>query len=120
MPRRGCNACYGYGAKNKPGEVPRPVGGGGHHHHPERALHDGAETKSVIAKLLNAFQVAGVDKADCIKALNVDMDDYEDALVSVCAKKVKAEYIVTQNTKNFGNSPVPTIKPADFLKVGMD
>ena len=82
-----------------------------------RALHDAAAAKSVIAKLLNAFQIAGVDRTDCIHALDADKSDYEDALVSVCAKKVKAECIITQNTKHFSRSTVPAVKPADFLKV---
>jgi len=82
----------------------------------KRALHDGAAAKSVIAKLLNAFMVTGVDKADCIKALDLDMEDYEDALVCVCAGKVKAEYIITRNIKHFNSSSVPAIVPADFVK----
>jgi len=82
-----------------------------------RTLHDAAAAKSVIAKLLNAFQIASVDKGDCVKALDIDMSDYEDALVSVCAKKVKADYIITQNTKHFNQSSVPAMKPADFLRV---
>lgn len=86
-------------------------------HITRRALQDAATAKSVIAKLLNAFQIAGVDQGDCVKALDIDMGGYEDALVSVCAKKGKAEYIITQNTERFGNASVPAIKPADFLKI---
>ena len=81
-----------------------------------RTLHDAVAAKSVVAKLLNAFQIAGVDQTDCVKALDVDVSDYEDALVSVCAKKVKAEYIITQNTKHFGQSSVPAMTPSAFLK----
>jgi predicted nucleic acid-binding protein len=81
-----------------------------------RTLKDSAQAKAVIAKLLNAFQVAGVDKSDCIMALDNGVSDYEDALVSVCAKKVKAEYVITRNIKDFENSSVPAIAPSDFLK----
>jgi predicted nucleic acid-binding protein len=83
-----------------------------------RTLKDSAKAKAVIAKLLNAFQVAGVDKADCIIALGNGVSDYEDALVSVCAKKVKAEYVITRNIKDFEKSAVPAITPSDFLKLG--
>jgi predicted nucleic acid-binding protein len=79
-----------------------------------RALRDADATKNVIAKLLGAFQIAGVDKGDCMSALALDMTDYEDALVAVCAKKIKADYVLTRNTKDFINSPVPAIKPIDF------
>ncbi len=78
-----------------------------------RALHDSAKAKEVVAKLLNAFQIAGVDKSDCLDALDIGISDYEDALVSVCAKKVKADAIVTRNVKDFVGSPVPAIPPKD-------
>lgn len=78
-----------------------------------RALHDSAKAKEVVAKLLNAFQIAGVDKSDCLDALDIGISDYEDALVSVCAKKVKADAIVTRNVKDFVGSPVPAIPPED-------
>ena len=80
-----------------------------------RTLHDAEKAKSVIAKLLGAFHVAGVDKADCLSALGIGIGDYEDALVAVCAKKVKCEYIITRNVNDFTDSPVPAIAPADFL-----
>lgn len=82
----------------------------------KRTLHDSVQAKAIIAKLLNAFQIAAVDKTDCVSALGIDMDDYEDSLVSICAKKVRASYIITQNTSHFTNSPVPAIKPMDFLE----
>lgn len=80
-----------------------------------RALHESAKAKEVITKLLNAFQIAGVDKSDCIDALDIGVGDYEDALVSVCAKKIKAEFIITRNIKDFTNSPVPAILPEDVV-----
>jgi len=80
-----------------------------------KALQNPIKAKEVIEKLLNAFQIGGVDKTDCVNALEPDISDYEDALVSVCAKKAKAEYIITRNTKHFENSIVPAISPVDFL-----
>ncbi len=65
--------------------------------------------------MLGAFQVAGVDKVDCLNALGLDMSDYEDALVSVCAQKVKADYVLTRNTKDYEASPVPALTPDEFL-----
>jgi len=72
--------------------------------------------REVITKLLNVFEIANVDKNDCVTALRVDMKDYEDALLSVCAKKMKADCIITQNTVDFKNSAVPAMKPLDFLE----
>jgi len=43
------------------------------------------------------------------------MNDYEDALLSHCAKRVKADFIITRNTADFTNSPVNAISPVEFL-----
>jgi predicted nucleic acid-binding protein len=71
--------------------------------------------KDVVAKLLNSFQVASVDGSDCIKALSNGMNDYEDAIQEVCAKKVKADYIITRNVKDFAKSRVKSVSPEEFL-----
>ena len=69
----------------------------------------------IVSKLLNAFQIVTVDKADCIKALELDMEDYEFALIATCAKKLKAAHIITRNTEGFHNSPVPAITPEEWI-----
>ena len=81
-----------------------------------QALHDAAAAKNTIAKLLNTFQIAAVDKKDCLNALDSELDDYEDALVSICAQKAKAEYIITRNERHFEQSPVPALSPHAFLE----
>jgi predicted nucleic acid-binding protein len=80
-----------------------------------KALSSAAAAKDIVATLINAFQIASVDKADCQNALEIDSGDYEDALVSVCAKRAKAEWIITRNIGDFAVSPVPAITPEDFL-----
>ena len=45
-----------------------------------------------------------------------DMTDFEDALLACCAKRVKADYIVTRNKVDFKLSPVTPISPEDFLE----
>ena len=85
-----------------------------------RALRDAVKAKDIIAKLLNAFRIMGVDKSDCLNALDARIHDYEDALVSVCAKKAKADYIITRNVKDFEHSSVPALLPSDYLKNCLD
>jgi predicted nucleic acid-binding protein len=80
-----------------------------------KAIHDAAAAKSVVAKLINAFNIASVDKNDCLNALETETDDFEDALVIQCANRIKADYIITRNTRHFINSPIPAISPKDFL-----
>lgn len=37
-------------------------------------------------------------------------------IVELCAKEVGADYIITVNEKDFHNSEIPAINPADFLE----
>jgi predicted nucleic acid-binding protein len=69
-----------------------------------------------ISRLAKLLDFIAVDKSDCLKALSSGIDDYEDALLSVCAAKAKSKYIITRNVKDFANSKVPPITPDDFLK----
>ena len=77
-------------------------------------LHNAAAARKIIEALLAAFHIIPVDGADCQNALTVGVNDYEDALVAVCAKKVKADYIITRNTKHFAASPVPAVTPEEL------
>jgi hypothetical protein len=48
--------------------------------------------------------------------MELDMTDYEDALAAQCAKRIKADCIVTRNTADFMASPVPAKEPSAFLR----
>ena len=40
----------------------------------------------------------------------------EDAVQSACASRIRAEYIITRNIRDFRGSKVAAIKPAKFLE----
>jgi len=82
-----------------------------------QSRHDTFAARAIVTKLLNAFQIAATDKADCIKALELNMEDFEFALIATCAKKLKAAYIITGNPEGFRNSPVPAITPEEWVAV---
>jgi len=73
------------------------------------------EAKNVLLKLFSLFQIIDVTGTDCERALELNMSDYEDALITTCAKRTKMDYIVTRNIKDFTSSPVPAITPDDFI-----
>jgi predicted nucleic acid-binding protein len=79
-------------------------------------LSDNEAVKTALMGLLELLDVIEVTKADCLKAFDLPMGDYEDALLACCAKRRDAEYIVTRNPKDFVNSPVEAITPGDFLR----
>ena len=69
-----------------------------------------------VKKLILVLPVKGVTAANISKAFDLNFDDFEDALVAAVAKSAKADFIITRNTKDYANSPVPAITPAELLK----
>lgn len=77
---------------------------------------DSERIKEILTTLTSLFTVVDLREADLLKSADLDFADYEDALQSVCATRVKANYIVTRNIKDFKNSPVPAIKPSELFE----
>ncbi|MCL2571862.1 MAG: PIN domain-containing protein [Defluviitaleaceae bacterium] len=82
-----------------------------------QSRHDTYAARVIISKLLNAFQVVAIDKSDCIRALEMDMEDFELAIIATCARKLKAAHIITRNVEGFRNSPVSAITPEEWVAV---
>lgn len=76
---------------------------------------DAVKIKKIIQILSLIFTIKELTTADLIATADMNFKDYEDALQSVAAAKIKADYIVTRNIKDFINSPVPAITPTEFL-----
>jgi predicted nucleic acid-binding protein len=73
--------------------------------------------RSALEFLLAHYSVVSVTHEDCINAMSFSIDDYEDALVAVCAQKANADYIITRDNKFLHTvSSVQAITPSDFLK----
>ncbi|MDR3084935.1 MAG: PIN domain-containing protein [Christensenellaceae bacterium] len=81
-----------------------------------RAGAEEGSAKEIIKKLTDGVGVSDITPADVQGALASNMPDYEDALLAFCAKRQKAEYIITRNEKDFGRSQVPAISPSAFLE----
>ncbi len=72
--------------------------------------------RTFLKNLLQIAEVAPVSTGDAINALRLPMADVEDAFQAAAAQASKADFIITRNVRDFRNSPVPAITPADFLK----
>jgi len=73
--------------------------------------------REAIQTLLLIVDVASVSKNDIIAGFNSEMKDYEDAVQVSCAERMKADYIVTRNVKDFEKSPVPAILPGTAINI---
>ena len=75
-----------------------------------------SQIEEVISKLGSIFTIADMKADDLKKAAVQPIDDFEDALQSVCAGRIKADFIVTRNLKDFKNSKVMAIKPSELIE----
>ena len=76
---------------------------------------DADKISDILEKLSLIFTIADLKGSDLKKAVKLGFDDYEDALQSVCASKIKADYIVTRNIKDFSHSRVTAVSPSELL-----
>lgn len=76
------------------------------------------EANAALGFLLNAYKVVPITQADCLKALALPNEDFEDSLVDVCAKNVHTDYIVSRD-EEFAKiaSEVKVIKPDELISI---
>jgi predicted nucleic acid-binding protein len=76
-----------------------------------------ADAREALHNLFLVFNVIGLLGTDCEEALNLAIDDYEDAVAVVCARKANVEYIITRDEEFLRAASKPSaISPQDFLK----
>ena len=71
--------------------------------------------KKVLNNLVLIFTFTDLNSQDLLDAANLKWKDYEDALQSVNASKIKADYIITRNIKDYKDSKVKAITPIELL-----
>lgn len=74
------------------------------------------KTQQIIEQLFLIFAVADLKSEDLKKAAQMKTSDYEDALQMTCAARLKADFIITRNIRDFINSRVPAVKPSELLE----
>ena len=75
-----------------------------------------AERRKILLDLCKVLTVTGASHKSVVEAiLREDFADFEDCLQEECAKNVQADYIVTENIRDFKSSTIPAISPNELL-----
>lgn len=76
-------------------------------------------TPKNIEETLNAlsliFEFTDLSASDLSHAAELGWDDFEDAVQSVTAERIRADYIITRNIKDFAKSKVIAFTPSELL-----
>lgn len=72
-----------------------------------------------IEETLNAlsliFEFANFNTSDLAHAAELEWDDFEDAVQSVTAERIHADYIITRNVRDFAKSKVVAFTPSELI-----
>lgn len=77
---------------------------------------DTEKVKKILEMLSLVFEIVDLKASDLKYASSLDFKDYEDAIQSTHANRIKANYIITRNIKDYNKSNVTAIKPSELLK----
>lgn len=73
------------------------------------------ETKQVIGKLLNLFEIGPVDHFVLRTSLSMDFPDYEDAVLYQVAIHNETHGILTRDRQGFKKGTLPVYSPEELL-----
>ncbi len=83
-----------------------------------RFLPEHHERRLWLRKILQVVRVTGASHEEIVKAVEMeDFKDLEDCLQYKCAETVHAQYIITNNVKDFKESAIMAVTPAEFCKL---
>ena len=71
--------------------------------------------EDVLRKLSLIFRLTELSTTDLMRAAELRWNDFEDALQSVTAERIHADYIITRNVRDFSASKVVAFTPAELI-----
>lgn len=75
------------------------------------------ERRNILKQLLSIVRITSASHLDVKRALDkVDFKDFEDCLQDLCAIEVNAEYLVTDNVKDFSYASTKVLSSEEFYK----
>ena len=76
---------------------------------------NGKKITETLESLSELFSFVNLKKLDFENAAKLEWKDFEDSIQYVTAERLKTDYIITRNVKDFQLSEIPVITPEEFL-----
>jgi hypothetical protein len=74
-----------------------------------------AQAKKHLQELMAMFEIAPVDQTVLSQAIDLNLPDFEDAILHESARAFRVAGIVTRNTKDFKGATLPVFSPKELL-----
>ena len=76
-----------------------------------------SERRSILKNVLEIVKIAGASHDEVKNALDkIAFKDFEDCLQDLCATSIRADFLITDNIKDFANASTEVISSEDFYK----
>jgi hypothetical protein len=75
-----------------------------------------ADPRTFLRRLLRFVVIPGTGSTAARQAIDSAVTDFEDALQVAAAEHFGATCIVTRNIRDYVDSPIPTMTPAEFIQ----
>ena len=76
---------------------------------------DAGKIADTLHALSLIFEFADFSTSDLTRAAELNWDDFEDAVQSVTAERIHADYIITRNVRDFAKSKVIAFTPSELI-----
>lgn len=72
--------------------------------------------KKILDMLSHIFNIIELNEQDLMEGCNLQFNDYEDGIHCNQASRIKADYIITRNIKDYKNSIIKPISPNELTR----
>lgn len=72
--------------------------------------------KKILDMLSHIFNIIELNEQDLMEAYNLQFNYYEDGIHCNQASRIKADYIITRNIKDYKNSVIKPISPNELTR----
>ncbi|MBP3729644.1 MAG: PIN domain-containing protein [Lachnospiraceae bacterium] len=83
----------------------------------KKHIHDKRQAKALLKELLDLVGIVPVGAEEIRLAIELDWDDFEDAVQFAAGKANAVDYIITYNVRDFALSDIPVCTPEEILSI---
>ena len=76
---------------------------------------DPGSIEQVLKTLLMIFRLDDLTRSDICNAASLRWNDFEDAVQTVIAQRIDAQYLITRNIKDYEGSEIKALTPKEFV-----
>jgi len=81
-----------------------------------KTYNDKQKSMGLLKEVLKTIRIAAVSGEEIYRAIDLDWNDFEDAVQYTAGEQIHANYIITRDTGGYINSSITVINPSDFLE----